>query len=131
AALLVAPARACARAGGRRVLRGLPEAFRQILVVVRPELRGPRAAGPCPPCESVAPFVGRRTVVLLRDARSLVGFVGEVTVAMLHAILFPHRVRWRDVLRAMQTTGVDAFPVVMLVSALLGLILSYQSADIL
>ncbi|HLU38928.1 MAG TPA: MlaE family lipid ABC transporter permease subunit [Planctomycetota bacterium] len=131
AAMLVDFDRTCARTGGRLELRDFPEAFQPILDLVRPELREPPAAEPCPPWESVATFVGRRTVELLRDARSLVGFVGEVTVAMLHAILFPHRVRWRDVLRAMQTTGVDAFPVVMLVSALLGLILSYQSADIL
>ena len=131
AAMLVDFDRTCTAAGGRVALQGFPEAFQPILDLARPELRAKAKAEPCPPWESFAAFVGRRTLDILRDTRDLVRFIGEVTVALLHAAIHPQKVRWGDVLRAIQTAGVDAFPVVMLVSGLLGLIISYQSADTL
>lgn len=131
AAMLVDFDRTCTAAGGTVALQGFPDAFQPILDLARPELRAELKAEPCPPWESFAAFVGRRTLDILRDTRDLVRFIGEVTVALLHAVVHPTQVRWSDVLRAMQTAGVDAFPVVMLVSGLLGLIISYQSADTL
>jgi phospholipid/cholesterol/gamma-HCH transport system permease protein len=131
AAMLVDFDRTCTEAGGKVDVVGFPERFQPILDLARPELREQPVAEPCPPWESFATFVGRRTVELVRDTAELVRFVGEVTVALLRVALRPGRLRWGDVLRAMQATGVDAFPVVMLVSGLLGLILSYQSADTL
>lgn len=131
AAMLVDFDHMCADAGGKLTLNGFPAAFQPILDLARPELRPRPAAEAPPPWESFVVSVGRRTVHILRDARELLRFVGETTVGLLSLVPFPHRLRWRDTLRAMQTAGVDAFPVVMLVSGLLGLILSYQSADTL
>ena len=131
AAMLVDFDRTCVEGGGKVDLEGFPDAFQPILDLARPELRKKAEAEPCPPWESFVANVGRRTVHVLHDIAELIRFIGEVTVALGHAALRPSRVRWGDVLRAMQTAGVDAFPVVLLVSGLLGLILSYQSADTL
>lgn len=131
AAMLVDFDRTCSEAGGRVTLMGFPAAFQPILDLARPELRPAPKAQPCPPWEHFVATVGRRTVDLGRDARELLRFVGETIVALVCLLPCPQRLRWRDTLRAVQTAGVDAFPVVMLVSGLLGLILSYQSADTL
>ncbi|MEZ5965133.1 MAG: MlaE family lipid ABC transporter permease subunit [Planctomycetota bacterium] len=131
AAMLVDFDRTCVAGGGRVTLVGFPAAFQPILDLARPELRPAPRAEPCPPWEHFVAAVGRRTVELFHDARELVRFVGETIVALACLLPCPQRLRWRDTLRAMQTAGVDAFPVVMLVSGLLGLILSYQSADTL
>jgi phospholipid/cholesterol/gamma-HCH transport system permease protein len=131
AAMLVDFDRVCTDWGGCTEVVGFPETFQPILDLVRPELRPRPAAVPTPPWETFAAHVGRRTVALLRDTRDLIRFVGEVSTALALALVQPHKLRWGDTLRSMQSTGVDAFPVVMLVSGLLGMILSYQSADML
>jgi len=131
AAMLVDFDRVCAEAGGHTTLVAFPEAFRPILDLARPERRPAPEAEPCPPWESFVAAVGRRTLSICRDALDLLRFVGETVVALARLLPQPQRLRWRDTLRAVQTAGVDAFPVVILVSGLLGLILSYQSADIL
>ncbi len=130
AAMLVDLDAACTKAGGTFRLAGFPETFQPILDLVRPELRPPVVHEPAPPWESFTVEVGRRTVQFLHDCAELVRFVGAVTLALAVAALRPHRVRWGDTLRAMQTTGVEAFPVVLLITTLLGMILAYQSADL-
>ena len=131
AAMLVDLDAACVKQGGTSRLEGFPETFQPILDLVRPELRPPVVHEPAPPLEIFTVEVGRRTVQFLRDCAELVRFVGAVTAAVGSAIVHPHRVRWADTLRAIQTTGVEAFPVVLLVTTLLGMILAYQSADTL
>ena len=60
--------------------------------------------------------------------RNLVGFVGELAAALVAALLHPKRVRWRDALLAAENAGVNALPIVALISFLIGLIVAFQSA---
>jgi phospholipid/cholesterol/gamma-HCH transport system permease protein len=59
---------------------------------------------------------------------SLITFIGELSAALFYALLRPHTVRWRDVWRVCERVGVDALPIVALISFLLGMILAFQSA---
>ena len=63
-----------------------------------------------------------------RDTRTLISFVGELTAALAHAALHPRGVRWRDALRVAESAGVNALPIVALVSFLMGLIMAFQAA---
>ncbi len=72
--------------------------------------------------------VGRAAFQLWRDITGLVTFVGELAVALAHAAVNPRRVRWRDALLAAEHAGVNALPIVALVSFLMGLIMAFQSA---
>jgi phospholipid/cholesterol/gamma-HCH transport system permease protein len=58
----------------------------------------------------------------------LISFVGELTAALAHAALHPRGVRWRDALRVAESAGVNALPIVALVSFLMGLIMAFQAA---
>lgn len=83
-----------------------------------------------PPARRV-PFVeeiGRAASQVARDLRLQISFIGETTAALVDAVLRPHRVRWRDVWRIAERAGVDALPIVALISFLLGMILAFQSA---
>jgi len=72
--------------------------------------------------------LGRRSFQVWADLKELVGFTGEVASALLWAALHPRKVRWKDALQAAERAGVDALPIVALVSFLMGLILAFQSS---
>ena len=72
--------------------------------------------------------IGREAANIGRDLRTQVEFIGETAAALLYAIRHPASVRWRDVWRICEQVGVDALPIVALISFLLGMILAFQSA---
>jgi len=65
---------------------------------------------------------------VVRDAKEMIGFVGECTVMLGKAFMHPSRVRWKDVLMACNTVGVDSLFILCLIGFLMGLIMSFQSA---
>jgi phospholipid/cholesterol/gamma-HCH transport system permease protein len=77
---------------------------------------------------NLAEDVGRGIVGLWEDIRSLIGFVGELVSALGRAAMHPKSVRWRDVVRVAETAGVNALPIVALVSFLMGVIMAFQGA---
>ena len=72
--------------------------------------------------------IGREATKIWRDITVQVSFIGETTSALAYAIGHPGSVRWRDVWRICERAGVDALPIVALISFLLGMILAFQSA---
>lgn len=72
--------------------------------------------------------VGKATVDLWHDIRVLIGFVGEMTAALLQALAKPARIRWKDVFLIMESAGVNALPIIALIGFLMGLIMAFQSA---
>ncbi len=72
--------------------------------------------------------LGRNTMIVLRDMRTQIEFLGQATAALFSAIRHPSTIRWRDVMLVSERAGVDALPIVALISFLLGLILAFQSA---
>ena len=83
---------------------------------------------PEPPRRPAVEEVGFAVTILWRDVRAQVEFIGELTSALWFAIRHPASVRWKDVWRICERVGVDALPIVALISFLLGMILAFQSA---
>lgn len=83
---------------------------------------------PEPPRRPAIEEIGRTTTIVLRDMRTQIEFLGQSTAALASAIRHPSTVRWRDVALICERAGVDALPIVALISFLLGLILAFQSA---
>ncbi len=71
---------------------------------------------------------GRAAFGVAGDARLLVNFLGHTAVILALGILQPWRIRWRAVIRHMETTGLNALPIVGLISFLIGLVLAFQGA---
>jgi phospholipid/cholesterol/gamma-HCH transport system permease protein len=80
------------------------------------------------PKTSLAEDVGRAVVGFLEDTRSLIGFVGELVSALGTAAMHPKSVRWRDAVRVAESAGVNALPIIVLVSFLMGVIMAFQGA---
>jgi phospholipid/cholesterol/gamma-HCH transport system permease protein len=62
------------------------------------------------------------------DFRFIFSFIGSVCLAMLYIVRHPRSLRSNDTLWAMEKMGVDALPIVCLISFLLGLIMAFMSS---
>jgi len=71
---------------------------------------------------------GKAVFGIARDARLLVSFLGQTVTILVFSLLRPWRIRWRAVARHMETTGLNALPIVGLISFLIGLVLAFQGA---
>jgi phospholipid/cholesterol/gamma-HCH transport system permease protein len=74
---------------------------------------------------------GEGVIRLALDAKNLVSFVGSVFLALAYVCVHPKSLRAEDTLVTMQKTGVDALPIVALISFLMGLIMAFMSASTL
>ncbi len=71
---------------------------------------------------------GMKTLHVTDQAGNHVAFVGELTVGLFSLFRHPGRLRLGDTITYMQRVGVDALPIVGLISFLLGLIMAFMSA---
>ncbi len=60
--------------------------------------------------------------------RFMVSFLGSVVMSFLHVIRHPSALRVEETITHMEKTGVDAVPIVGLISFLLGLIMAFMSS---
>jgi phospholipid/cholesterol/gamma-HCH transport system permease protein len=78
--------------------------------------------------ENVALRLGEAAITQLYNIRFLVSFLGSAILCMLEVLRHPRRLRWGDTILLMQKTGVDAVPIVGMISFLLGLIMAFVSS---
>lgn len=108
-------------------IHGLQPEFHNLLKQFSPsDFTGITSENPRPCCLPIE--TGRAAVRTWRAAHEMIYFVGELSVALLHALRKPLLVRWRDVWLTAEKAGVDAFPIVALISFLVGLIMAFQAA---
>jgi phospholipid/cholesterol/gamma-HCH transport system permease protein len=62
------------------------------------------------------------------EAKNLISFTGSVFLQLAHVFSRPGTLRFDDTLLCMRKTGVDALPIVGLISFLLGLIMAFMSS---
>jgi len=62
------------------------------------------------------------------EVKYLISFVGSVCLAFVYSFLNPKSLRMEDTFIYMQKTGVDALPIVGMISFLMGLIMAFMSS---
>jgi phospholipid/cholesterol/gamma-HCH transport system permease protein len=72
--------------------------------------------------------LGDATIRHFLHLKELIIFMGSVCLALVHVCLHPKSLRVSDTITNMQRTGVDALPIVGLISFLLGLIMAFMSS---
>ncbi|WP_246337215.1 MlaE family lipid ABC transporter permease subunit [Azospirillum oleiclasticum] len=72
---------------------------------------------------------GRATVAMGHGALELVNFLGLMTVAVARLVLHPGRLRAKSVMFHIEQTGLNALPILGLLSFLIGVVLAFQGAD--
>ena len=73
--------------------------------------------------------LGRGGVDVAIEARDLTSFLGHTVVVILHSLLRPSRIRFTALISQMEQAGLNALPIVGLISFLVGLVLAYQGSD--
>jgi phospholipid/cholesterol/gamma-HCH transport system permease protein len=125
-ALLVHLRRLQNKAGGDLKIDGLRAEFANLLG--DGALGFPAEAASGDTRRGLAEEIGEATVEVWRDSQILVSFVGELGAGLAYAAIHPRSVRWRDALHVAEAAGVNALPIVALVSFLMGLIMAFQAA---
>lgn len=69
--------------------------------------------------------VGENAYHLAREARALTAFTGDLAICSLRALRRLARFRWAETTGLVERSGLDALPIVILISTLLGLILAF------
>ena len=82
-----------------------------------------------PSCSSIVDDVGTATWSWLSDSRQQVEFIGEVALDIITSLFRPRRMHWKEVLRVFETAGVNALPVVFLLTFLVGMVIAFESAQ--
>ncbi|MBP2228618.1 phospholipid/cholesterol/gamma-HCH transport system permease protein [Azospirillum agricola] len=72
---------------------------------------------------------GRTTIEAVREAGNLISFLGLVTITFARLLLKPSRLRLTSVMFHIEQTGLNALPILGLLSFLIGVVLAFQGAD--
>ena len=84
---------------------------------------------PFHPLIRLADRTGYQTMETWEEAKSLLAFYGELMVAGTRALLTPRRLKITAVVSHMEQVGLNALPIVGLLSFLIGVVLTFQGAD--
>jgi phospholipid/cholesterol/gamma-HCH transport system permease protein len=118
--------------GNAVVLANIPAGFGPLMDQVRARGGGAPLPDPIPPHHTLLGFVariGEISIALSRRGISMLGFGGLVATAVGALLRHPGRMRATATTVQMEQTGVNALPIVGLLSFLIGVVFAYQGAD--
>ncbi|MCS4066400.1 phospholipid/cholesterol/gamma-HCH transport system permease protein [Pseudomonas putida] len=75
--------------------------------------------------------IGRAVATLWQDSMQLLGFIGVILETLLRRALTPHRWRLTPVVAYIEQTGLDAAPIVALLTFLVGAVVAFLGATVL
>ncbi len=95
------------------------------------------AAGLPPPAERhphhyfihIVERIGAALIGFFKQGRDLLSFFGAVTIAFLRLFRQPRRIKFVAFIAHIEQTGLNALPIIGLISFLIGVVLAYQGAD--
>jgi phospholipid/cholesterol/gamma-HCH transport system permease protein len=109
-------------------LSGLKPELQEILQSFSMEdYRALQSRQPC--CQPLPEEVGTAVMHVVGDFDVLVEFIGHAASALVFVLFHPRQIRPREVLRIFESAGVNALPIVSLISLLVGLIIAFEAAQ--
>jgi phospholipid/cholesterol/gamma-HCH transport system permease protein len=127
-AMLVGLKKAMAAQQGDFVLTGLNDRINRILAVHRFDTLGQPLGRTRRTRADIFTRLGEATLDITAGLNFVLSFLGNTVLSLLHVCRQPRLLRLNDTLDTMQRVGVDALPIVGLISFLLGLIMAFISA---
>lgn len=73
--------------------------------------------------------VGVALIEAVRLGRDLLAFFGALVIGFLRLFVEPRRIRFVSLISHIEQTGLNAMPIIGLISFLIGIVLAYQGAD--
>jgi phospholipid/cholesterol/gamma-HCH transport system permease protein len=71
--------------------------------------------------------IGRAVIELVEDLSVHLEYLGSLLDAFLRALRRPGIVNWRDVTNVMERAGADGFPIVVMITFLVGMVTAFQA----
>ena len=75
--------------------------------------------------------IGSATLDIVEDLKEIVRFVGDCSIMIWEAVLAPSKIRWRAVLTTLESTGVEALPIICMIQFMIGVILTVLGKSVL
>jgi phospholipid/cholesterol/gamma-HCH transport system permease protein len=72
--------------------------------------------------------IGERTLAFFASVREVLGFLGDMILAVLGLLREPRTANWKEVPHLVERTGADAVPIVVLINFLVGFVMAFQGA---
>ena len=105
-----------------------PQSYKKTLSLVNFDLDERCSVISGQPKTNIIVGFGAATIEALANIKFLIAFIGAIALSILQVFKRPRSLRGHDTITYMKTTGVDALPVVALISFLLGLIIAFMSS---
>jgi phospholipid/cholesterol/gamma-HCH transport system permease protein len=116
------------RSGRAVELRGLRPEFDHLVRWVSEDNGGGGILATPPPQRRVIDRLGRAAWSASLNALSFLSFIGESTGVLLRLAVKPRRIRWQAFFYNLKAGGLEAIPIVGLLSFLMGVVIAYQAA---
>jgi phospholipid/cholesterol/gamma-HCH transport system permease protein len=116
------------RSKGRLHLKNADERVKQMLAILKYDALGPPVKFARKRSPSIFLRLGEGVFRLVADLNFIFSFIGSVCFALIYVGFHPRSLRTDDTYAAMEKVGVDALPIVGLISFLLGLIMAFMSS---
>jgi len=71
---------------------------------------------------------GKRLSDALAEAKEFITYTGEITWTLVQSLKHPKTIPWADTFLVAERAGVDALPIVALISFIVGLVMAFQAA---
>ncbi len=131
ALLLIKLARRCGSDAAAVIAQGgLPERLKELLSVVDSHIAAPALE---PPARTgllhLVEQVGETALWLWKDSLQFIAFVGAVVQTFFFVLTRPRRFRFTSLVFSIEQVGLNALPIVGLISFLIGVVLAYQGAS--
>jgi len=83
-----------------------------------------------PPTATLNPLqeIGFSTMMFLQQVARLISFIGQSNVETWRIMKHPRKIRWKELLVQIQRACLEAIPIIMLVTLLIGIVVAYLSA---
>jgi phospholipid/cholesterol/gamma-HCH transport system permease protein len=114
--------------GVRAPIRGLRPEF-QTLLAAFPSGKALGVLEERPPEQHFLAHVGAATQATFADLRAQLEFLGGIVLGYLWVLRHPRAMRWREVGVVFEKAGVNALPIVSLISVLMGLVIAFEAAQ--
>jgi phospholipid/cholesterol/gamma-HCH transport system permease protein len=128
--LLMRTRRLAQMARAKTVWQDVPAAFQPLIETIDKECNGPPVDHPNDHgLRAFLERLGRAQIHFFAQAISLLGFLGMVASETVATIFHPRRLRIPALIHQMEEVGLNALPIVGLLSFLLGIVFAFQGAD--
>jgi len=102
-------------------------------VLIDAAAQAAKGVAPARPKPWYAPLerLGRGTMRGLAEVYDTLAFFGQFMVVLAKMIVRPQRIRWKSVISLVESVGLDALPIVAILSFFIGAVIAFMGADLL